>query len=181
METQSSKFRILRLFVGVGFVTVFVGLLFAGTLPRQDNPEVNKLSGCWTTNLAKETTGKCPVAIKDEWLMCTNPATGGAIQGHIAANHSETLLVEKISANDLMNCPNKGSVVTMVDYDIAVTKSPKNDLILTETHHKCGMGECGDLGKNPLKGKITFDGDALLFTRSDGNKLTFKKSVDKKE
>ena len=179
METQSSKFQILRLFVGVGFVTVSVGLLFAGAVPRQDDPEINKLSGCWTANLAKETTGKCPVAIKDEWLMCTNPPTGGAIQGNITANHSETLMVEKISPNDLMNCPNRDAVATTVGYSIAITKSPKNDLMLTETHHKCDVGECGNLETNLLKGKLTFDADALLFTRSDGNKLTFRKPAVK--
>ena len=82
-----------------------------------------------------------------------------------------------MTPNDAANCLGGGmpSLMTMLTYDVAVTRSPKNELLLSETHHKCGVGDCTKVLKNSLNGKLAFEADALTLTRGDGSKILFKK------
>jgi aerobic-type carbon monoxide dehydrogenase small subunit (CoxS/CutS family) len=47
--------------------------------------------------------------------------------------------------------------------------------MLSETHHKCGIGDCGKSLKVPINGKVAVEGETLVFTRADGSKVTFKR------
>jgi hypothetical protein len=130
----------------------------------------------------KESLGKCPSQVKDQAMLCLNESMAGGISGNYHTSHMSSLHVEKVTMDDLTTCDALGDI-RMVDYDVTISKSPKNVLLLNETHHKCGIGSCADADKTPLKGSLRFDGDVLVFSRSDGSKLRFTKyqSPDAKE
>jgi hypothetical protein len=157
-----------------------VALVARGKALLQD--EANSPFGCWKFEQTKETPGKCPFNITDTWFLCLNPTMGGAIQGTLSVNHNEAAELDKILPSDVMTCVKPTSnVLNMLNYDLTVEKSPKNDLLLSETHHNCTMGDCSKMAKTPLKGKLSRDADTLILTRTDGSKIVFKKFENKAE
>jgi hypothetical protein len=139
-----------------------------------DSSEKKIVAGCWMSESTKESPGKCPRQVKDQAMLCLNESMAGGISGNYHTSRMSNLHIEKVAMEDITTCDAVGDV-KMVDYDVAVAKSPKNVLLLSETHHKCGIGSCADEDKTTLKGSLGFDGDVLVFSRSDGNKLRFTK------
>jgi hypothetical protein len=155
--------------------TLFVGssrLLQAQA--TDDSPEKKIVGACWTSESTKESPGKCPHQVKDQAMLCLNESMGGSISGNYHTSRTSMLHIDKVAMEDLTTCDAVGDV-RMVDYDITVSKSPKNVLLLSETHHKCGIGSCVDVDKTTLKGSLALDGEVLVFSRSDGEKARFTK------
>jgi hypothetical protein len=159
--------------VGLAFA-MLIGSLECSQAQVSDDSQENKLLTCWMSDSTKESTGKCPSQIKDQAMLCLNGSMAGGISGNYNTTHMSMLHVDKIAPADLVNCNPAADDTRMVFYDVAVSKS-KNTLSVTETHHKCGPGNCADIDKTTLKGKLEFDGETLVFTQSDGRKLRFSK------
>jgi hypothetical protein len=159
--------------VGLVCVMLICGLKCTQAQTPDDSQE-KKLLTCWTSESTKESTGKCPSQVKDQAMLCFNESMAGGIGGNYNTTHMSMLHVDKIAPADLVNCNPAADDTRMVFYDVAVSKS-KNTLSLTETHHKCGPGNCAEIDKTTLKGKLEFDGETLVFTQSDGGKLRFSK------
>jgi hypothetical protein len=174
--------RCVLAFVWFSLVASAFALTVIGANPQTDDPDVDKLVACWSSDRVTDSAGKCPVATKDTWQLCFSPTMGGWVQGSLTANHSEMLDNDKVAREDAVNCFSAGPpfVLTMLNYDVTVTRSPKNDLVLSETHHKCGSGDCSKALKTALNGKLTLEGDTLTFTRVDGSKIVFKRSEPNK-
>jgi hypothetical protein len=166
----------------VAFVASWISFTLNAARPQTDDPDVNRLIGSWTFDRVTETPGKCPIAVKDSWQLFFSQTLGGWVEGNLLLSHSEMVENDKLTPNDAANCLGAGmpSLMTMLTYDVAVTRSPKNELLLSETHHKCGAGDCTKVLKTSLNGRLTFEADALTLTRGDGSKIAFKKYQEKK-
>jgi hypothetical protein len=178
MQSQRAYSSVVnRGLLALTLVPSFLLIGSSGLLQAQatdDSVEKKIASGCWTSESTKESPGKCPRQVKDQAMLCVNESMAGGISGNYHTSHMSNLHIEKVAMEDLTTCDVAGDV-KMVDYDVAITKSPKNVVLLSETHHKCGIGSCADEDKATLKGSLGFEGDVLIFSRSDGSKLRFTK------
>jgi hypothetical protein len=146
----------------------------AGARPTE--ADLAKITGaCWSSEVSKEVAGKCPVEIKDTAQLCLNQTMGGGVEGNLSMFHNEFLHADKVAPDDVMTCFTPTSTnISIMQYDVSVSPSPKNDLLLSELHHKCTVGEC-KAQKTALKGTLSLDGDMLVFSPSSGDKLRFQK------
>jgi hypothetical protein len=138
--------------------------------------DLTKMTGaCWSSEVSKEVVGKCPAELKDSSQLCLNQTMGGGVEGNLSMIHSEFLHADKVAPDDAMTCfTPTSSTMSIMQFDVSVSPSPKNDLLLSELHHKCTVGEC-KAQKTALKGTLVFDGDTLVFSPSSGGKLRFQK------
>jgi hypothetical protein len=136
---------------------------------------VQRITGsCWKSETNTQTGGKCSSQLKDTAMLCLNESIGGGVIGTFNKMHTEFLNLAKIAIGDLSTC-SQASSVKMVNYDVTVTKSLKDKLLLSEIHHNCGVGDCGNLEKAPLKGTLAFDDDVLVFSQTGEAKLRLSK------
>ena len=176
--------RYCRVVVGIS-AACLISINSGSVLKAQsttDSLDKKIVGACWTSESTRDLPGKCPSQVKDQAMLCLNESMGGGIGGNYHTSRMSTLRVDKVAMEDLTRCDAVGDI-KMVDYDVSLSKSPKDVLLLNETHHKCGLGSCADVDKNPLKGTLAFDGEVLVFSRSDGVKLRFNKyqAPDSKE
>jgi hypothetical protein len=181
LKVRRPRVRAILYVWAISFVASWLSLMLNVAHAQTDDPDVDKLIGSWTFDRATETPGKCPVAVKDSWQLSFTPTLAGWVEGSLLLSHSEMAENDKLTPDEAANCLGNAmpSLMTMLTYDVAVTRSPKNELLLSETHHKCVVGDCSKVLKNSLNGRLAFEGDTLTLTRGDGGKTSFKKHQEK--
>jgi hypothetical protein len=176
----------IPIFVAAMVSTLFaIPLLTSAALPQDSVPPTAKLLACWKFEDKHTTAGKCPTTVQDSWFLCLSETLAGGIHGTLTINHMEMLESAKLSPNDFGDCLNNvsPSTVNLLNYDVTVEKSPKGDtLILSETNHKCAVGDCNKMIAKVLKGSLSLKTDTqLIFAPVDGSKITLEKFEDKKD
>lgn len=164
--------------VGIAGATFFAfGLaIHDGRACAQATEDSSKMAvGCWSSESKKLVSDKCPTEVKDSYFLCLNETMAGGVEGNLSVTHTEFVQIEKVAPADLGACIKPNAGVSMMQYDVSVSKSPKNVVLLSELHHKCGVGDC-KTQQAPLKGTLALDTDTLVFAPSSGDKVKFQRA-----
>lgn len=172
----------------ITLTTIMASLLSASLSLSKANaqqtstPDLATIQGsCWQSETVRETAGKCPSEVKDSYFLCLSGTMAGGTEGTLRYSHEDFMQMSKIAPDDISGCIDAsagGLKMTAVDYDISASTT-NNEVLLTESRHKCSLGDCQKDPPPAMSGKLTLDGPALLFSKSDGTKLRFSKYEQK--
>ena len=154
----------------------------------QTKANLHGIGGCWKSTTKKvvpltwsysilgtKGEGQCSIQVTEVWNACLTEDDNGGLSGELSKLHQRISKEDKTGVEGLMCTILPGATASYsAKYQLKIMDSPAGTSAAA-TFTKCDLGECPDIERQPLSGKVVLVGPGWSLQLSTREQLQFEK------